>query len=276
MKIFRYIICVAFVSVMLAGCVSHKKGTVSNMSKQELAEAKTRYEAAVSAVNHDFDQLQAKVKYSLKNKSLSGKLYMERGKRLCMTVTMLGIELARVEADTHDVYVVDKFDKVYAKASIAEFAERLGLQNEANLETIEALLLGQIYLPGQGTAEKKDFKLLNWSACDDGSLLGIYKTGKYNLAYRIGKGDKLSQTLVSLPNSGSSVSWSYSSWNAVSKSYIPEQQLLRADGNGMSIDAQLSLSSIVLTPKGWNSFSPNGYQEVSFPELIQIIKKVAG
>ena len=67
-----------------------------------------------------------------------GKLNIEHGKRLCMTVTLLGIEVARVEADEDVLLVVDKFDKVFAALPIAEAVSKLGLQEEAKLETLEA------------------------------------------------------------------------------------------------------------------------------------------
>ena len=42
-----------------------------------------------------------------------------------MTVTVLGIEVARVEVNRENVVIVDKFDKLYTELTIEEFAERM-------------------------------------------------------------------------------------------------------------------------------------------------------
>lgn len=273
MKRFVYIFGIILLAGVLAGCSASKKGA-SNIGKQEMKAAKARYETVVNR-NFDYEYLSAKVKYSLKGKSLGGKLNIEHGKRLCMTVTLLGIEVARVEADEDVLLVVDKFDKVFAALPIAEAVSKLGLQEEAKLETLEALLLGRIYIPGDGTASAKDFKRLTWTLQDDQTLVGRCARNKYLLDYTIGADDYLTQTQVSMPDSHARFIWKYASPISIEGGSMPGVETLSGEGEGKQLSAQLTLSAPSVAKKNWNSFTPtSGYREVTFAELLTILKNL--
>ena len=96
MKKITLYLCLLLTALTLASCRSAKNAT-SNLAKEEITAAKNRFEA-VTARNFDYDLLQSKVKYALGGKSLSGRLNIEHGKRLCLTVTVMGIEVARIDA----------------------------------------------------------------------------------------------------------------------------------------------------------------------------------
>ena len=260
----------------LAGCAGTKRGADTGMSKKELAAAKTRFESAVGNGGLS-DCLQAKARYTFSGKSLSGKFNLEHGKRLCMTVTVLGIEMARIEADTKDVYVVDKLDKIYSKVSVGEFASKIGLQEEASFDALEALFLGRIFVPGQGIAKASDFKRLGWTTQDNGTLTGTYRANRYNLVYSLDVEDRLNQTVVNIPNGSSSFAWTYGSWSNTGSCMVPASQTVSAKTSAIDLSAQITLSGMTVGNKGWTSFTPqSGYREVTFPELIEKIKKMSG
>lgn len=274
MKKILFFLCSIVFALSLTGCHSSKKTADGGLDSKQLGEAKVRFETVVDN-GFSYDCLQAKAKYSLKGKTLSGKFFLEHGKRMCMTVTMLGIELARVEANTEVVYIVDKFDRIYAKVPIAEFASKLGLQDEASFDAIEALFLGRIFVPGHGVAQNRDFKRLAWKSLENDVLQGSYSTQKYGLTYDVDANNNLSKTQVVLPGGGSAFTWKYGSPVKVADGFLPSEQTLIAKTADIDLSAQISLSSVDLK-KSWTSFSPSGYREVSFAELLQTIKKVAG
>lgn len=274
----RYILyfCLLLSLLSLTGCRSSKVTTT--MGKEELSLAKDRYELVVNR-NFDYQFLQAKMKYSLGGRSLSGKLNIEHGKRLCMTVSVLGIEVARVEANQESVLIVDKFDKVYAKASIAEAAAKLGLEDEAKLEAVEALLLGRIFVPGRGLAVKGDFNKFAWYPMENKELQADLQAPKYQLSYILNEANYLVATQVKVTaedptQSGSTFVWEYASPVEVEGGSMPTAETLSIAGS-REMSAQLSISSPAVSKKGWNSFNPtSGYRQVSFVELMDIIKNI--
>lgn len=261
------------VALSLTGCRSAKKAT-GGLDKQMMQEAKTRYEANIGR-NFAYENLQAKMKYSLGGKSLSGKLNIEHGKRLCMTVTVLGIEVARIDANAETVYVVDKVDKVYAQASIAEVASRIGLENEAKLEALEALLLGRMFVPGQGLAAKSDFSRLVWYPLDNNELQADYVADRYQLSYILNADNYLVATQVNVPNKETSFVWEYANHQSVDAGSMPTRETLSVKGS-LDVSAELSMSAPSTAKKGWSSFSPTAnYKQVTFLELIDIVKNIA-
>jgi len=260
-------------ALLMSGCRS-SKNTTSGLGKEELAAAKERYEAVV-ARNFKYDNLQAKLKYSLGiGKSLNGKLNIEHGKRLCMTVTVLGIEVARVEADQQYVTVVQKVDKVYARVPIAEAASKLGLEDEAKLEAVEALLLGRMFVPGRGVAEAGDFNKLVWYPMENSELQGDYLAEKYQLSYVMNDKNYLVATQVKVNSNANTFVWEYANPIEIEGGTMPTEETLSVSG-ARSLSANITMSSPSVSKKSWNSFSPgSNYREVTLPELIETIKKL--
>ena len=258
--------------LLVSACHSSKK-TLGTLTKEEMNSAKTRYEAVV-ANQFKYDAFQAKLKYSLGGKSLSGRLTIEHGKRLSLTVTVMGIEVARVEATPEEVMVVDKVDKVYAKVAFAEAAAHMGLQEEAKLETLEALFLGRIYLPGSGEATKGDFAKFAWYPMPNNEMQADYVTEQYQLSYVFDANNRLVVTQVKVPAKSSSFVWEYDSPVAVAEGSVPGQHTLTASAQ-QTLSAQLSMSSPAVNKKSGAAFRPSdNYRQVSFPELVEIVKNL--
>jgi len=265
--IFLFLLAVAF-----TGCRSHKQiasGTADNLG------AKAQYDAVVDNA-FSFDALQAKVKYSLGSRSLSGKMTIEQGQRLCLTMTVMGAEIARVEANQESVYIVDKFDKVYAQLSIADAAAKLGLEEEARYEALEALLLGRIFLPGKGYASKSDFQKLTWKAGEENqSVTGTFEGKQYQLNYTLNADNQLQQTLVDVPARDAKFVWRYDGYQPVEgKGNVPTTEKLSAEGTKNNLSLNFTLSNPQINKKGVAPFNPDGYRRVSFEELLTILKNL--
>lgn len=93
-----------------------------------------------------------------KNLSVSGTLSMAYGKALSLSLKMLFIEVATIYADHDSVLVVSKAAGAYYSESMERLTEMTGL----TLADIQSLMLGQAFVPGQGTAtpaQLKQFRL---------------------------------------------------------------------------------------------------------------------
>lgn len=265
-------LCLLLLLLPLSACRSSKQST-GGLTQEQLGTARTRYEAVV-ARNTSYTTMQAKVKYGMEGKSLGGRLYIDHGKRVTLTVTVLGIEVARIEATPDQVLVVDKVDKVYARSSIAEAAARIGLQDEARLETLEALLLGRMYLPGSGEAAKGDFAKFAWYPMEGGEMQADYLTERYQLSYVLDAANQLVATQVRVPHPESTFVWEYAEPMTLEQTSVPAQHTLTASGS-RSLSATLTLSAPALGKKAGSAFrATDAYREVTFAELLEIIKNL--
>lgn len=92
-----------------------------------------------------------------KNISLSGTLSMVYGTAVSVQLKMLFFDAATLYADADSIIVVSKPMGVYYAESMRKFTDALGL----DIRDMQALLLGQAFVPGKGTAtaaQAKDFK----------------------------------------------------------------------------------------------------------------------
>lgn len=280
-KLVYYVVCLCFLALTYSckssqSAVTGTKVPETKVQAEKRSVEKNRYEQALSNA-YDFKFLQSKVKYSLGNKSLSGKLNVEHGKRLCMTVTVLGIEVARIEANNKTVLLVDKFDKIYSELTISEFAEKFGFEDEMRYEAFESLLLGRMFVPGSGEADKNDFKKLSWKIEENDVLSGTINKERYVLTYLIGADNNLASTNLKVNRNGSdsTVNWNYSVFQEVEGGAFVTSETLSLNAPEKKLNASLSLSSLNLNAKNWVSFTPSeAYRKVSPKELITAIKNL--
>ncbi len=80
--------------------------------------------------------------------SVSGKASMVRGKSLDFSLRFLGMEVASLKADRDSVYVLYKLEKIAFAESIGRISEAYGF----DLEDLQCLLLGRMFVPGKGQA----------------------------------------------------------------------------------------------------------------------------
>lgn len=265
--------------VILTSCSGKKRivkgaGDADPQKVSVVAAEKNRYEATIQNAL-DFKMLQSRVKYSFGDKSLNGRLNIEHGKRLCMTVTVLGIEVARVEVNRENVVIVDKFDKLYTELTIEEFAERMNLQDEMRYEALECLLLGRIFIPGSGEAEVRDFKKMNWAMKDD-NLTGELTKPRYSLEYVIDKDNRLTNTIVTAKDGSvsKSVVFMYKGYQTVEGGEFATQEQITLINDNKAVKADLTLSAPIMG-KTWTSFTPTeAYKKVTFQELLTAVKNM--
>lgn len=263
-----------FFAVLLTGCRTTRR-VPSSLDGANPERA--RFEYVVRSA-FTYDALQAKSRYTFGSTSLSGKYCLESGQRLCMQVNapMLGFEIARAEI-SQQVLIVDKYDKAYCIQPLADLYQLPELSGH-EIEVLECLMLGRIYLPGYGLAVTRHFDLLQWRTTAATSAALGYSTGTftrdgYTLSYSIDSTGRLIRTVLTV---GSRViSCDYSDYQEVEKGKVVPMRttFTLADGASRSLQFSLSLSNPQFGESTWRDFEANStYRQITLDELLTIVK----
>ena len=270
------LLALAFV-FLLTSCHTSRKVVGSQTGGKS---AQACFESVVAGT-FKYEALQSKVKYSLGSSSLSGKLCLESGQRLCLQVNapIVGFEVARVEASQDSVLLVDKYDKLYTVLHLADLYQIAEISG-GEMEALECIMLGRIYIPGKGQATNRDFKSLIWSTPTQsdgtpGNVEGRYQGKDFTLCYTIdGSGLLVSTQLIV---GGKSALWEYASYTDAGKGrMIPTRETITAtNADQQSIQATLVLNNPELGESSWRDFEPTAsYRQVNLDELTGTIKQL--
>lgn len=263
---------------LMSSCRSHKI-SVTDLNGPTPEQA--RFESVVQNT-YKYDALMSKVKMSLGKSSLNGKLCLESGKRLCLQVNapLIGFEIARVEASQESVLIVDKYDKMYSVLNLSELYQLDELSGH-EMEALECIMLGRIYIPGRGVATAKDYQQLQWTTPmlpdgTKGDSEGLYAGKDYSLIYSINSSGQLVSTQLLI--GGKSARWDYSHYVEVEKGkWVPTLENITAvnDGNE-SLNAALEMTNPQFDESNWRDFEANAsYRQVSIDKLVETVKQLA-
>ena len=260
----------------LTSCRTQKSGTKTITSNIE----QTLYEQVLRNTFR-YDALQSKVKYSLNGNSLNGKMCLESGRRLCLQVNapLLGFEVARVEASQQSVLIVDKYDKQYAELNLSDLYQIDDISGH-EMEALECLMLGRIYIPGVGPARSRDFGLFTWKTSKYVNSTRVDAaatfTGRnYRLTYTMNETGRLVSAELVVP--GKYAKWSYDAYAQVEKGIVvPTQETITAvNEEDKTVSLTLSLSKPEVGESSWRDFEPtSSYRRVTIDALVETVKKM--
>lgn len=273
----KYLSLVVMVIALMTSCKSTKNFTKDlNGPNPERA----RFETVV-ANQYKYEALQSKVKLSMGKSSLNGRMCLESGKRFCLLANapLLGFEVARIEATRDSVVLVDKFDKVYSVITLSQLTMMDALEGH-EMEALECLMLGRIFIPGKGFASSKDYDQLSWTTPTNSNgekplTTGLYKGKNYELAYTINALGQLMQTALTTAD-GKKAIWQYATYEEIDKKNIAtSQSVVARNTEKKEIKAGISMSNPTLGESTWRDFEPNAsYRRVTKEELMEILKKL--
>lgn len=262
------------IMMTLSSCHSSKIASTLDGPNPEQA----RYESVVRN-RFDYEAVQSKSKYTMNGMSLGGKMCLESGKRLCLQVNapLLGFEVARVEATQDSVIIVDKYDKMYSVVRLSDLYD-LEEMNGHEMEALECIMLGRIYIPGRGPATSRDYSHLKWNTPKTangqfGNSVGTYQGRNYTLDYTIDASGRLVSTLLSM--GGRTLQIDYAEYVETEKNkWVPTQETLTAtDSDKKQLSAGLSLASPQVGESTWRDFEPtSSYRKVEVQDLVKTVK----
>jgi len=279
-KTIKYI-SLAFISAFALVFTSCHTTRVTTVTLTGPHPEKARFESVVQN-NYKYEALQSKVKYSMGKTSLNGKMCLESGNRLCLQVNapLIGFEVARVEASQDSVLLVDKYDKMYSILSLANLYNIKDISGH-EMEALECIMLGRIYIPGRGQASSRDYNKLTWSTPmladgKQGYSEGLYKGDDYSILYSIDENGRLVSTLLAV--GAKTARWEYSDYQEIEEGlWLPTQEFITAtNADNKEISAGLKLTNPSLGESNWRDFTPtDSYNKVTVKELGNRIKSLA-
>ncbi len=173
--------------LLLASCRTSDKAQKSSgkLTETEQLEA-MQAEAYVKKVHTNAqtaETLTARIKMTLNAEgqelSVNGTLRMKRDDVIQLSLTFLGMEVARMEFSPKDVLIIDRFNKQYVRATYSD----VSFLKQANLDfkTLQSLFWSELFIPG-GSAEKEAnrFRL---SSAGTHTLLTLRDTPKLEYAF---------------------------------------------------------------------------------------------
>lgn len=266
-------------TLLLASCHTTKKVPAGGFWGSNAAQK--RFEHLVQS-SFKYEALTSKVKYQMGSMSLGGKMCVESDKRVCLQVNapLIGFEVARIEAGQDNVLLVDKYDKIYTNLDLSTLYDIEELRGH-ELEALECLMLGRIFIPGKGQATARDYNKFGWStskAVDgkSGNSEATYKGKDYTVVYTINAQGQLISTLLTV---GSKTAyWEYVDYVEVEKGkWIPTSERISLhNGDGKDVNAGITFSNPQLGESNWRDFEATGsFREASIEDLGKAIKSIA-
>lgn len=163
----------ALCAALLPSCGTNKATAAKAAARAAYNEEQNEYIPIIqndfSALTHNYfpwNDFSASVRVEAvqpKKIGLSGKLEMVSGQALSLRFRMLFVEVGRMYADNDSVYLIAKPLGVYFAESMSKVTERTGL----SLPDMQALILGQVAVPGKGVVPENDLEDFRFSVLPD-------------------------------------------------------------------------------------------------------------
>ncbi len=274
----KYLSLIMMLIALMTSCKSTKNFTKDLTGPNP---ERARFEAVV-ANHYKYEALQSKVKLSMGKSSLNGRICIESGKRFCLLANapLLGFEVARIEATRDSVILVDKFDKIYSVITLGELTGMDAIKGH-EMEALESLMLGRIFIPGKGLATSKDYDQLKWTTPTDATgknplTTGLYKGKNYELVYTINEKGQLMNTSLTT-NDGKKAIWQYATFEVIDKKNVATaENIIATNSDKKELRAGITFTAPTLGESTWRDFEPtSGYRRVTMEELGEVLKKLA-
>lgn len=238
------------------------------------ADEKARVETVVSQ-QLPFETFQSKVNIGLSNGdksfSVNGTFKLIRNQRLQVSIQpFLGIEMMRAEFTNDSVKMLDRINKRYVAESIAAYRESLPV--DIRFETLQALFLNQLFVPGEPVFSLNDFSAFKWRTENDGLLIGRLKDDNwFILNFFLNPQNLLSQTQVSNRTNTHIVEWKYEQFQPLAGISFPMKSAITyRSGSATKMHIDLAYSRIELDKKMNMQFEiPASYRKIELTDLVK-------
>lgn len=268
-----------FLAIMVAfASCGTKRIVTDNSNSSDLATtenaATTAFVRGVQANNLTATALTAKMSMDLnigsKNVGLTGSLKMKRNDVIQLSLTLLFVEVARMEFSPQDVLIIDRVRKQYVRASYDEvpFLTQAGL----NFYSLQALFWHELFLPGTNSAKLQPGRF-RMSSAGEHTLLTVTDAPKLNYEFLCTSAgnliDRLNVEGKTASERGQFV-WRYADFTQLEGKPYPKKMSLSLNGTGKDLSADIVLSSLSTDSK-WNGHTTpsDKYQQRKAAEILK-------
>ncbi len=167
---------IGVITLALTGCSTHKKSTTTEPSTPAGTVIQTpqvntvadSYIYGLASTYGTWEYLSLPVDVELaapQHFKLSGRLHMERGKSIYVSMRFLGMEVATLYITDEMVYATEKLHKYYIAESVPDLLAGINF----SVENLQDLLLGRAFVAGQGVLNQSMTPELKITAADNGT-----------------------------------------------------------------------------------------------------------
>ena len=229
---------VAAIAVIAAGCRSSRTAVAPDTGGQLLTLSERA--AAVAAGNTPWTEMNVPVKVALRSPmklSVSGRVYMRRGKDIYMSLRVFGMEVANMYVNHDSVFVADKYHKYYIAEPIGSVFAGASL----TIGDIQDALLGRVFVNGRGAYDDSMMKLVTLSPASEGtwSIMRRSKIGHATYSFMLSDADNAVTALI-IDTGKKTYGCSYARPVTVDGGRFMEQLDIRAKVESKEIDATLT------------------------------------
>lgn len=268
----------AMALIMLTACSTTRKAAkTSNIGST----ANTAAEYAMK-VTDNFQKsscLTAKTNMLLqsgnRNLTLSGSLKMKRNDVIQMSMTFLGMEVARFEFTPDYVLLIDRFDKQYVQTTYSDAS----FLRSASLDfyTLQSMFWNEIFVPGVRDVRTSlgNFKM---SSSGSHTLLSLTTSPKLDYEFLTVTASALLDRVTVLPKnatSAESLTCKYADFTSFGGKQFPTEISLIGKGGKRDINLTISLSRLSNSDK-WQTRTkvPSSYKRRSIDEVMKTLSNI--
>lgn len=204
-----------------------------------------------------------------KNITLGGSLKMKRDDVIQISMTFLGIEVARLEFTPDHVLIVDRFNKQYVQAT---YSDAIFLKSASlDFYVLQSLFWNEIFVPGTRDV-KSALSKFDIASSGDHTLLSLTSSPKLDYEFLTKTSSALLDRVTVNPkdlNSKESLVCKYSQFTNFNGKQFPAQISLVANGGKLNADMTIGLSRISDNSK-WETRTkvPSSYKQRSVEEIM--------
>lgn len=161
------------------------------------------------ATYHDWEAIEAPVKVDItapSKMSVSGRIYMTRGKDVYISLRMLGLEVANLYVTNDSIFASERLGKHYMAEALTSLLGGTSL----TVNDIQDIILGRAFVPGSGPISDATLSLFDITIADNHMLLTPRKQpAKYEYGFMANTQTNALTTLVVEPKGHQAVECKY-------------------------------------------------------------------
>ncbi|GAB6013282.1 lipoprotein insertase outer membrane protein LolB1 [Viscerimonas tarda] len=187
---------------------------------------------------------------------------------------LLGLEVIRISITPSSALVIDRMNKKYALERIGDLQASRGVY--FNYYNLQALLTNSLFLPGQQSVTKDDYRLFDVSA-PSGNMYQMKTVDKSGLLYNfaIDPSDRIVSALIFSPGKNYTLQWTYDSFVKDANYIYPTKMLANVDIEKKRFDVEINYSKLDINSKVEIDDSiPNKYDKASIADIIGAYMKI--
>lgn len=272
--VLRILLMVAVLLSGLSSCKSPKK--VGAVTRESSAKMQSEFFEAMEEQAFRFNTMTARINVELKGteKDMSSRVDLKMVKDSAFQLSFqpfLGIEMFRAEFTTDSVKIIDRMNKRYVAERYEDMKGQMPL--ELNFYNLQALFTNHIFLPGQQTISKEQFK--RFRLIQEGATAELRIKDSFGLLYSFfadGE-EKLLSTHITDSSERYALKWDYSDFRVTDGQVFPQLMNINILSHGISQGSVAMRFSHVQTdqPLALELSIPAKYKHITFAQILKSI-----